>query len=170
MAGPCQGTVITHPLRLMGAELLVDLEAALPQSPLRDTLRFDECDVRVALESLSGRTLQSFTTDRCEPVVAIGLHEVKWKERTSARSSAIRFAFALRCATRGSTRSNSRRNTVGTPSFSSMCWTNAVRDRLRRHSQSMETRLKPDARNSHGESGVFGPSNNGSASAGNRPA
>lgn len=78
MAGPYRGTIVTHPLRFTGSTLLVDIEAALPQSPPRDPPRFDECDVRVALEGPSGGVLPGFSLDRCEPIVASGLQEVNW--------------------------------------------------------------------------------------------
>ena len=79
MAGPYRGTIVTHPLRFEGSKLIVDIEAAVPQLKPRVPPRFDECDVRVSLEGRSGGRLDGFTADRCEPLTASGVQEVKWK-------------------------------------------------------------------------------------------
>ena len=78
VAGPYRGTLVTHPLRFSGEKLLIDLESATPHQAPRIPPRFDECDVRLAIEDRSGKPLTGFTIDRCQPLLTRGVHEVSW--------------------------------------------------------------------------------------------
>ena len=49
-----------------------------PHQAPRIPPRFDECDVRLAIEDRSGKPLAGYTIDRCQPLLTSGIHEVNW--------------------------------------------------------------------------------------------
>lgn len=78
LAGPYRGTLVTHPLVFTGKKLRLDLDASIPLQKPGARRRFDECDVRVALEDQSGGRIEGFTIDRCRPILESGVHDVTW--------------------------------------------------------------------------------------------
>ncbi len=100
VAGPYRATLVTQPLLFTGSKLHVDLQAGTPQQSPRIPPRFDECDVRVALEGPSGGTIAGFTIDRCQPLVKSGVHEVTWQGKSLAplAGKPVRIRFEMRNA------------------------------------------------------------------------
>jgi len=100
MAGPYRGTIVTHPLVFQGTSLQVDLDASIPLQKPGARRRFDECDVRVALEDQSGGTIEGFTIDRCKPILTSGIHKVAWDNADVSRLAGkpIRVRFEMRNA------------------------------------------------------------------------
>ena len=78
----------------------MDLEAATPHQPPRIPPRFDECDVRLALEDQSGGQHEGFTIDRCQPITKSGVHEVRWPGADVGRleGKRVRIRFEMRNA------------------------------------------------------------------------
>ena len=101
LAGPYRGTIVTHPLTFAGSKLLVDIDASLAmQKPAPNRRRFDECEVRIALEDQSGGRIEGFTADRMSPLLESGVHEVRWRDadlKTLAGKS-VRLRFEMRNA------------------------------------------------------------------------
>lgn len=100
MAGPNRGTLVTHPLVFQGSKLRIDLDASLAQQKPGTRQRFDECDVRVALEDQSGGKLEGFTVDRCQPILKSGVLTVQWDaaDISTLAGKPIRLRFEMRNA------------------------------------------------------------------------
>ena len=99
-AGPYRATIVTHSLKFTGSKLLVDIEAGVHRQARRATPRFDECDVRLALEDQSGGQIEGFTIDRCQPLLTSGVHEINWRGADVGKleGKPVRIRFEMRNA------------------------------------------------------------------------
>jgi hypothetical protein len=100
MAGPHRGTIITRPLIFRGSKLMVDIDAALSMEKPRNPPRYDECEVRVALEDQSGGRIEGFTLDRSKVLRASGEQEVTWEGAEVGRLAGkpVRLRFEMHSA------------------------------------------------------------------------
>jgi hypothetical protein len=91
---------VTHPVTFQGSKLLVDLDASLAMQKPGPRRRFDECEVRVALEDQSGGKVEGFTADRCQPIFESGERAVRWEGATvgSLAGKPVRLRFEMRNA------------------------------------------------------------------------
>ncbi|MFN0168571.1 MAG: hypothetical protein ACKV22_19260 [Bryobacteraceae bacterium] len=80
LAGPSRGTLVTRPLLFKGNRLFLDLDASLSmQKPEPPKRRFDECELRGALEDQSGGRIDGFSLDRSTVIVSSGEQELAWE-------------------------------------------------------------------------------------------
>ncbi|MEX2285703.1 MAG: hypothetical protein WD648_01360 [Planctomycetaceae bacterium] len=101
LAGPYRGTVVTHPVTFTGSKLVVDLDASLAmQKPAANRRRFDECEVRVAIEDQSGGRIADFAADRMTPLTASGRQEIRWADADLSQLAGkpVRLRFEMRNA------------------------------------------------------------------------
>jgi hypothetical protein len=101
LAGPYRGTIVTHPLTFAGSKLIVDIDASLAmQKPTPNRRRFDECEVRVALEDQSGGRIEGFTADRMSLLLESGMHEIRWRDADLSKLAGkpVRLRFEMRNA------------------------------------------------------------------------
>lgn len=108
VAGPHIGTLVTKPVNFSGSRLMVDMEGSVPvdldraEAAREKTFKrtFDDAEVRVGLFDQSGGALEGFSLDRCEPLFASGVQEVKWPgaELSTLRGKLVRVRFELRNA------------------------------------------------------------------------
>jgi hypothetical protein len=100
LAGPYRGTLVTHPLVFAGSHLQVDLDASIPLQKPGARRRFDECEVRVAVEDQSGGAIEGFTIDRCAPLLQSGAQRVAWEggDVSTLAGKPVRLRFEMRNA------------------------------------------------------------------------
>lgn len=108
VAGPHQGTLITKPVSFTGSRLMIDMEGSVPvdlnraEAPPEKVFKrsFDDAEVRVGLFDQSGGPIEGFSLDRCEPLFASGVQEVKWPgaDVSTLRGKLVRLRFELRNA------------------------------------------------------------------------
>ena len=108
VAGPHQGTLLTRPVTFAGTRLMIDMEGSVPvdleraqAGPAQAFVRsFDGAEVRVGLFDQSGGAIEGFSPDRCEPLFAGGMREVKWPGAalSKLRGRLVRLRFELRNA------------------------------------------------------------------------
>ena len=79
LAGPNRGTIVTRPLVFKGNKLIVDLDASLPLSKPHVPPRFDECEIRAAIEDQSGGRIDGFTIEDSSVLTKSGPQELSWK-------------------------------------------------------------------------------------------
>jgi len=97
MAGPHRATIVTRPLLFKGSRLMVDLDAGLAMEKPRNPPRYDECEVRAALEDQSGGRIEGFTIDRSRVLRSSGEQEMIWEGadvgKLAGKPVRIRFEF-----------------------------------------------------------------------------
>jgi hypothetical protein len=101
LAGPYRGTIVTHPVTFSGTKLRVDIDASLAmEKPAAARRRFDECEVRVAVETASGGRIEGFTADRMTPLLDSGVHEIRWGDADLGKlaDKPVRLRFEMRNA------------------------------------------------------------------------
>ncbi len=100
LAGPYRGTLVTHPLVFAGTGLQIDLDASVPLQRPGGRRRFDECEVRLAVEDPSGGAIEGFTIDRCRPILEGGVQQVAWDggNVVSLAGKPVRLRFEMRNA------------------------------------------------------------------------
>jgi hypothetical protein len=100
MAGPHRATIITRPLIFKGSKLMVDIEAGLPMEKPRNPPRYDECEVRAALEDQSGGRIEGFTIDRSKVLRASGEQAMTWEGGDTGKLAGkpVRIRFEMHSA------------------------------------------------------------------------
>ena len=100
MAGPHRATIITRPLIFKGSKLMVDIEAGLPMEKPRNPPRYDECEVRAALEDQSGGRIEGFTIDRSKVLRASGEQAMIWEGGDTGKLAGkpVRIRFEMHSA------------------------------------------------------------------------
>jgi hypothetical protein len=83
-----------------GSRLRVDLDAGLPMQEPRVPPRYDECEVRAALEDQSGGHIEGFTLDRSTVLGSSGVQEITWAGADIGRLAGkpVRIRFEMHSA------------------------------------------------------------------------
>lgn len=101
LAGPDRATLVTRPLVFSGSKLVIDLDASVPLQEPHDPPRFDECDVRLAIEDQSGGAIAGFEIDKSTVVTTSGPQEITWggADLSKLAGKPVRIRFEMRNAT-----------------------------------------------------------------------
>ena len=91
---------MTRPLIFEGSKLIIDLDASVPMQEPRIPRRYDECEVRAALEDQSGGRIEGFTIDRSSVITSSGPQELRWTGADVGKLAGkpVRIRFEMRNA------------------------------------------------------------------------
>lgn len=100
MAGPHHGTLVTRPFIFAGSKLVIDLDAGVPMELPRIPRRYDECELRIAIEDQSGGRIEGYTIDQSPVITHGGPQEITWNGADVAKLAGkpIRLRFEMRNA------------------------------------------------------------------------